>query len=312
MVLLLIVMNIFFGLSFTLGKVMLAHAKPLFIIAFRMTLGGIALLIYSRLTTSFHQKKFVRREQLLYLRHALFGVFGFYALRAWGLQFTSSATAAAIFAFFPLSTALFSWILKGMRYSWMQIVGLLIGFTGVILVLTEGQACTRFMFSCGVAEMAVAIATCCLSIGIITVQELMTDYQADPLFLNGITMLGGGLLAGCVSYATESTWIHGDAGMLLLLVLIQTLLSNFLCANLQAYLLRVYSATTMSCTSFIAPLSSISYGVIFLSETCSWHLMLSVSCIIFGIMCYHGDHIHHNVNLRFKKWYASLFSERPV
>jgi len=300
MLMLLVIMNALFGLSFTLGKIMLSHGTPLFLVAVRMITSGLALLGYNSFVL---QKTHTPRrvEWYLYLAHACFGIFGFYALRGWSLQFVSSSSAATVFAFFPLSTACISWIIRGTKYSFYQIIGLMLGCLGVILVLTHGNLCFNTIFSCNTAEMVLALSVIFLSIGIIILEELVTVHNNPPLMINGITMTLGGILALIAACILEPVWIHGNYRTLLMLLLIQTLISNCICANLQAHLLRSYNSTTMSCSSFLAPLSTILYGTIFLAEPFSWGLITALFVITCGIFCYHFEHIRSIIRNKLTK-----------
>ena len=70
-----------FGFTFTLGKVTLFYARPFFIIASRMLIGGGGLLAY------FYLNKHIRcsprmKDWPYYTQVALFGIFRPYSLRA--------------------------------------------------------------------------------------------------------------------------------------------------------------------------------------------------------------------------------------
>jgi drug/metabolite transporter (DMT)-like permease len=132
-----------------------------------------------------------------------------------------------------------------------------------------------------------------LSYGMISMQQLVTDRGHTPLIANGISMCIGGFLALSSSYLTEPLWIHGDATYLAALMALQILISNLFCANLQAFLLKRYSATLLSLTSFLAPLSAICYGSLFLQEHITWHLFAALFMVILGLVCYHLEEIQH-------------------
>jgi drug/metabolite transporter (DMT)-like permease len=310
MLILLIIMNALFGLSFTLGKIMLSHGTPLFLVAVRMITSGLVLLAYN--VFILRNKHLPHRTTwALYFKQALFGIFGFYTLRAWGLQFVSSSTAATIFAFFPLSTALLSWFFRGTRYSAMQILGLFLGCFGIIFIATQGNICASTLFSCNPATIALIVSVIFLSMGIITIEELVTTHGSHPLTINSITMIVGGTFALITSLATEPVWIHGDHRTLTILLLIQSVISNCICANLQAHLLRHYSATTMSCSSFLAPMSAIMYGTLFLAEPLSWTLLGALCIIVCGILCYHFEHLNSVIQRRLSRRASSQSEQTP-
>lgn len=286
-------MNILFGLSFTIGKVMLLHGAPLFLVSVRMFISGILMILYSW----FYNKKLVYPQKELthlYIKQAVCGVFGFYALRSWALQFVSSSVAATIFSFFPLSTAIVSWYMHNIQYSVKQITGLSVGCLGVVHLVTRGS----FLITVGFAESLIVLSVIFLSIGFIITQDLVKTHNNSPIVINGITMFIGGLLAIMASFYLEPIWFFGNFKLLITMFTAQLIISNIICSNLQTYLLKTYSPTDMACASFLAPLSTFVFGALLLDEATSSHVLFSLFVIISGYMLYHIDFQHYTSNVK--------------
>lgn len=299
MVLFIIVLQALLGLSFTIGKLCLAHGAPCFLIATRMIIGGLALLI----SYAIQQRTFAVPKRDIWracLPYAFFGIFGFPVLRAWGLQFIPSAKAALFFALFPLTTALVAFFVRGERLSIVQIAGLCIACLGTLPLMISGNIATLSgsPFSFALPELAILCSVFFFSFGLLSMQTLIKDHGHAPLLANGISMLMGGALAFSSSCATESSWISGDIVQLTLLMGLQILVSNIVCSNLQAFLLKRYSATLISLTSFIAPLFSIFYGAFFLNEAITWHLFVALLAVVIGLSCYHVEDIRQKRGAR--------------
>lgn len=292
MLVLIIILNALLGLSFTIGKMMLAHAAPCFTVALRMLMGGTMLTSYH----AFHHRSLrlpSRRDWILCLRYALLGIFIFPILRAWGLQQVPSSKAALFFALFPLSTALAAFFMRGERLDIMQILGLIIGCIAMIPLFTSTsmqEIC--WSQSWNLPEIMLICSVIALSAGIVTLQHLVKDRGCPPFLTTGLSMLLGGSFALCAAYLTEPTWIHGELLIFAALVAIQTITSNIICSTLQAMLLQRYSATVMSLASFITPVSSILYGILLLQESCTWHVIASLSLLGISLAVYHASHLH--------------------
>jgi len=296
MMILVVILQALIGLSFTIGKVSLSHGSPCFIIATRMLIGGIALLF----SHSLQQGAFIIPHRSVWkacLPYALSGVFGFPLLRAWGLQSVPSAKAAIFFALVPLSTALIAYLIQGERLSMTQVGGLLLGCCGIIPLVTRDGSIGSLLSSFSFPELSIICSVILLSASAIIMQMLVRDHGHTPLIANGISMLIGGALALSSSCITEPLWIHGNGLTLALLIGAQVIISNIICANIQAFLLTRYSATIMSLASFISPIMTIIYGVVFLQENVTWHLFFALSMIAIGLFCYHADHLRQKREL---------------
>ena len=105
---LVILLYALFGFTFTLGKVTLFYARPFFIIASRMLIGGAGLLAYLYFNKHIRCVTTNERLALLYSSCSLWHLSP-YSLRAWALQYMSSTKAAFIFTLMPFFTALFAY-----------------------------------------------------------------------------------------------------------------------------------------------------------------------------------------------------------
>ena len=77
--------------------------------------------------------------------------------------------------------------------------------------------------------------------------------------------------------------------------------SNILCHNIYAGLLRKYSATFMSFTSFLSPLCAALYGWAFFQETISWHFYLSIAIVLIGLYVFYQDELKNKKDFEEKE-----------
>ncbi len=299
MALLIILLNALLGLSFTIGKAMLAHATPCFIVAVRMLLGGSALTAY-HLFQHGSLRLASRKDWAICMIYAALSIVLFPLLRAWGLRQVPSAKAALFFGLFPLCTAATAFMLRGEQISREQIYGLLLGCCALIPLL-ESTSTHHTSSYAYLPELALIISVMALSSGIVTLQHLVKDRRCPPLLITGMSMLAGGLCALAGAYLNEPLWVHGTLHQFSLLLLAQTIISNIICSMLQTHLLTRYSATTMSLASFLTPVSSIIYGVLLLHEPCGWNILSTLILLAISMGMYHTDYIKKTIQKRRNK-----------
>ena len=277
-----------FGFTFTLGKLILFYCKPFFMVACRMLIGGLGLLGYY--AYSKHTQYVPRlKDWPYYLQVILFGIFLPYSLRAWGLQYITSTKAAFIFTLMPLCTALFSYHLRKERLHLQQIMGLIIGFVGMVPIFLTSSKLEDLAGGINIfswPELAILGAVISFSYNLIALQTLVKEKGCPTPLANGISMLSSGILAAGVSFAIEKPWIHGDVRTLIFILAIQIIASNFICSNLQGYLLRIYNPTFMAFAGFLTPLCAAFFGWLILNEEMYISYLVSLMMVLFGLILF--------------------------
>ncbi len=293
---LIILLYALFGFTFTLGKVLVYHAAPFFAVGLRMAIGGVILLAWSWLNRYKRPSCAVPLHSYWvgYLKLTVFAIFIPYVARLWALQELTTGKAALLFNTAPFFSALLGYLLLRERLSYLQFGALLLGFLGTIPILLTSSP-VEDLLSVGIFslhEIAVIVAAASMSYGFIVMRELVKERGCPPYVANGVaTFLGGALALGC-SVVFEANPIKTSFVTLLGVMLLQVVISNLLCSNLQAYLLHTYSPTLMSFAGFLSPLFALIYGFFLFGETVSWHFFASFSLIGLALYLYLlGDHL---------------------
>lgn len=306
--LLVIVLYALFGFSFTLGKLTLFYSQPIFIVGVRMIIGGLGLITYIYWRHRF-QCYPSSDDSKYYLQLILLGILVPYCLRSWALQFISTGKSALIFNLAPFFAAFFSYLFMRERLTWLKFFGLFIGFSGMIPVLLtssfeEDYVGGLWFFSW--PELATIGAVASLSYSMIIMQKLVKHRGCPPYLANATAMLIGGILAFNISMVFENNWIKQQPLMFIGLLGLQILISNFICANLQANLLKHYSTTFMSFASFLSPLCAAFYGWLFFNEAITWHYFASFLIVLIGLGLYYYDDIYKH---RLKKSSVGMYDQ---
>ena len=124
---------IIWGLSFIWSSQTYKSLNPTATIFLRLI---IATAFFSAILFSFRLNEKIRREHLkLFAIAALFEPFLYFIFEGYGLIYTSPIISSAIIAMIPLVTPVAAAIFLKERLSAMNIVGLIVSFTGVIVML---------------------------------------------------------------------------------------------------------------------------------------------------------------------------------
>lgn len=281
-----IILNMLFGSTFALSKLLLIYTTPLFAVGLRMSLGGTLLLGYVYYT--YRTLPLKKSDIWLYAQLALFNIALPYSLRLWSMESISSIKAALLFNFAPLLTALFAYFMHKARLNTQQIIGLLLGCCSIIpVVLTHTGSETALFTVISWAEAASLIATVCISYSLIVTQKLVKERQCPAALANGISMFAGGILTLVAGLGIEEPLIKGSMTGLIGFVLLQTVIINLICFSWRAQLLTKYNPTFLACASLIAPISATFYGWLIFGEKVSWAFIASFVIVIVGLALYY-------------------------
>ncbi len=284
---LVVILYALFGFSFTLGKMMVMHAYPLFAVGMRMTIGGLILLIWAFTRTQprcYPQKTDIKYYVLL----TIFGILIPYTLRLWALQEVSTMKAALLFNTAPFFTAIAAVIFACERLNCFQYLSLLVGFAGTIPILLTGSP-TEDIISWGflsIYELGLIVSAASMGASFLVTHQLVKHRGCPPYLANGISTFFGGMLAFGGSMAFEPHQIKTTFSCFFMVMLVQLLISNIICSNLQASLMKTYSPTFISFAGFLSPLFASLYGVLLFGEKFTWHFFASFFLIGIGLGLY--------------------------
>jgi EamA-like transporter family. len=294
-------MQALFAATFPLGKLALAYASPLALIGIRFILAGLILLgyYYSRRWFGSVQDKHVRigTNIWLFAMTSVFYVFLSYVPEFWALQYLSSFKTNMLWSSAPFISAIMGYFLLRERITLTQFFGILIGTAGMIPIFMTGDDIPVGEF------FAVSLPEFVLTIGIVATVyawfliKRLLDKGYSLVFINGITMLMGGIMSMIAGLLWPSTGVPivteflPTLGYSLLLVLI----SNIVGYGIYGKLLNHHSITFLSFTGFLCPIFGAFYGKFFMHETMHPAFGFAFVLIVTGLYLFYKD------ELRFKK-----------
>lgn len=293
---LILILYAVFASVFSISKSLVSHSEQIiFIAGIRMSLAGIILLIMGRI---FHKQTPLKFNRHLILRVSLLGICLFLianCFTTWGLKYISAIKSCLIHNLSPFITFIISYLLIREKITLMKILGLIIGFLGMIPIfyqkIESNISSNGFSPLSSLPELATLIGVSFFCFGwVLMKQTLEKNKECSTFAINGIAMISAGILGLITSYFVyEKIEISNMSGFAYDLILI-ILIMNIIYSNLYSYLLKRYSATFLSLSSFLAPLFSALFAWIFGGEIVGISFFISLTILIFSLFIfYQGD-----------------------
>ena len=292
-----VLLQALFATSFPMGKYLLNFTTPLFLSGARMLIAGGILLIYQYFLPT-AQFKIQKKHFWIFAQIIILGMYATYGLRLYALKALPVWKTSFFYNLSPFLSALYAYFLFNERLSIKQWIGLSVGLMGMIPILISSSPAEATLgeFLCiSRYELFLIISVSLHCYSWILIQKLVRYKNYDTSIVNGLCMGIGGLISILTSYIIEGPVSISDPYAFCKGLTIMIFISNILCHNIYATLLKTYSATFMSFTSFLSPLFAALYGWAFFQETISWHFYLSIIVVLTGLYIFYQDELKSKI-----------------
>jgi drug/metabolite transporter (DMT)-like permease len=262
------------GVSWPVYKLALVYTPPLLFAAMRCVLGGLILAMFIWKTRD--QIRW-RKNWKIYLYTGILNIALFYGLQTVGLQLVPSGLFSVIVYFQPILVGIFAWLWLGESMTLIKVVGLILGFIGVISVSVEG-------FSGQVSIFGVVLGLLsALSWALGTIYVKKNANQVDLLWMVALQCLIGGSLLSILGFSTEkwtsitwnSTYLFGLAFGSILGIAVSWIL--------YMTVVKMADASVVATFTFLVPMIAVIIGTIFLGEPFTIYLLVGIVLIVASI-----------------------------
>ncbi len=286
-----------FATTFILGREAVLAVPPIFFIGIRMILAGVLLLTFVRIRKK--EPLIIQKEELFWFAGiVLFHIYGSYVLEFVGLQYLTGAKVSLLYNLAPFITALFAYLFFREVLSVRKWIGLAIGFLAFIPVLVTQPSAQEAIAKNTYAEILLILSVTASCAGWIFMKKLITDYKHSYVFVNGVGMFLGGLIAlvhshFCEIWPSAESLIHNVPFVRSMLLLI--LIGNIICYNLYGKLLHKYSTTTLSFFGASTPLFAVIFGWLWLGESVSPWFYVTALLVGIGLYVFYKDELKNGI-----------------
>jgi O-acetylserine/cysteine efflux transporter len=267
---------LFWSSAFGAIKVSLEYAPPILFAGMRTLLCGLVVALAALVWGG---QANLRRDWLIYLMLAVLNVVLFMGLQTFTILYMPSGSAAVVIYLQPILVGLASYLVLNEQLSVPKVVGLVLGFSGVVVVSMGSLSGSSLGTPLGVA-FGVGSA---LSWTLGTVyfkwygERLSTLWAvAVPFSAGGVVLTGLGLVLEPLS---SISWTGTYFASFLYTALVGTALAWMLWLGL----VKAGEASRVSAYVFFVPLASVLLGATFLGETLSPWLLAGAALVICGI-----------------------------
>ena len=204
-----------------------------------------------------------------------------YGLIYWAEGKITSGLTATTFAVMPFFAAILSrFFLKTDDLSFWKICGIVIGFSGLIVIFWGDLR----LGSIESAEGILVVVASALMNAMVAVGVKKFGKEIDPLFINLIPMLLGAVTLLLTSALFES-WKNFEFNVsTIFAILYLAIFGSVVAFTLYFYVLKHISVVLLSMTSFITPVLALTAGAIVLGEKLPAGAMFGAVLILCGIL----------------------------
>jgi drug/metabolite transporter (DMT)-like permease len=275
-----ILLGLIWGSSFLWIKIGVEEMDPATLVAYRISLGALAMLVYVRLTG----EKLPRTVGELIPMAAL-GMIATalpFFLITWGEQYIDSGSAAVLNSLTPIfSLILAGAILHTESVTLVRTLGLLTGFGGAALLASREFALRGDPLALlGVA--AVTVAAISYALGASVSKAMVHGTPRNVVAAGNLTF--GAIYIWAFTLLSGSNPAFPSQADSIISLLWLGLLGSFLAFVLLYFLIAHLDATVATMVTYLFPLVGVTLGVVFLNELLDARLVIGTALVVVGIV----------------------------
>jgi len=264
--------------SFMWIKIAVQEVGPITLVAFRVLFGllfGIVIIIIQRAQWP---RSFQEWSPLLLL--GITNVAIPFFLISWGEQSIDSAVAAILDATVPLFTILIAhYLLHDDKMTWPKVLGLLIGFAGVIILMSKDIGA-----SVGSVLGQLAVVLACAFYAGSSVFARKTTENTPSILRSAGPLVSATVIMWLATIFVESPLKIPQVAITWIALLFLGILGSGLAFVMSYYLIHEIGPTRTSMVTYLFPLGGVILGVAFLNEELSWQLLAGAVLIIASLV----------------------------
>lgn len=273
----LIILSVVWGSSFILMKKALISLTPVQVGALRIFITAIFLFLIG-----FKRVFKINKTQWYYL--FLNGVIGSFIpvfLFAFAVKHIDSSIASILNSLTPLNTLIFGSLVFGFAYRRRQLLGVLIGLVGTVILILKGAEINpsqNYSYS-----IFVLIATICYAFNLNIIKKHLQDLDALSIAVGNFTILM--IPALIILYFTGifSTFeLNETTTLSLVYITILAVVGTGLAKILYNHLIKISTPVYSSSVTYLIPIVAILWGILD-GEKISAVQILAGGIIIFGV-----------------------------
>jgi drug/metabolite transporter (DMT)-like permease len=270
---------IIWGSGYLLNKIAIQELDPLMLASVRFLTSGVIIFLISVLL-KFSLK--ISKKQLIntIIAGFLFLSFG-NGILVWALLYVDSSFAALEISAQPLIILILMRIIYGKKIKQMSIIGIILGFIGIYLLVSQQQILQQENSILGVAMIFLCMVSWALGSLFVAKADLPKNFFVNTgyqMITGGLTLLISSLLIN-ERWSWPNDWNLKTQYSLVLLIFFASIIA-FTSFN---YLLKVVSPEKVATTTYVNPIVALFLGWYFLNENITNQSLIASVILLTGV-----------------------------
>jgi O-acetylserine/cysteine efflux transporter len=268
---------LFWGSAFAVVEIGLRYSPPILFAGLRTLVGGISMVAAALLWGGSPN---LRRDWPVFLLLALFNVVLFIALQTYAIVYLPSGSAAVLVYLQPIFVGFLAWVILGEELSAAKLVGLLLGFSGIVAVSSASlSGAVDALSPLGVLLGAASALAWALG----TVYFKKYEARVSTLWAVAVPFLVGGVILSALGLVEEPWEEDSMTGAFAASLLYSSLIGISAAWVIWFALVRAGEASRVAAYIFAVPLTAVLMGFLFLDEPLSYSLLVGAALVVCGI-----------------------------
>jgi len=273
-----LILTLLWGFNFSTIKYVNQGLSPVFASTLRSVIASICGVIYC----------IRKKEKLFHTDIRLFHgfvvglLFGLeFACIYFGMLYTDAARSVLFVYLSPFVVAVGAhFFLRGDRLTLLKIVGLILAFTGILIVFGGRPRTAKETILIGdLLEITAAILWGATTLYI---KRFMAD-KVHPIHTFLYQLFFSIPILFIVSLILEPQWIYKIEVSIIVFLLYQSFIVAFISYFIWFKLIHEYSVSRLSAFTFFTPIFGVLFGILFLNEELTVSLMMGLPMVSLGI-----------------------------
>jgi len=270
---------VIWGSTYLLNKIAVLELPAFMLAGLRFVIAGILIFAIAKtigqtISVSWRQFKNASIAGFLFL------TFG-NGVVVWALKFVDSGFAALEISAQPLLVLFLMRIIQGKKIQTMSIVGVILGFIGIYLLVSQKQIINQDGSILGMILIFMAM----LSWGYGSLFVGKADLPSNYLVNTGYQMFTGGILMLAISLFLREEWSSplewsGKVQLAMVLLIVFGSIVAFTSFN---YLLRTVSPEKVATSTYVNPIIALLLGWYFLNEQITAQSIIAAIVLLTGV-----------------------------
>lgn len=275
-----ILLAIVWGSSYLWIKIAVGEMGPFTLVAFRLLFGAIFLIGLVLI-----RRPEFPKQKSAWASMAFVGMVNTaipFTFISWGEIYIDSAMASILIGAVPLFTLFIAhWTLKDDRMTAMKLLGLVTGFIGIFVLMSESLIGGSSQNSL-LGQLAMLGAAASYAIGITFARRRLSGVSHSVQALVCVLFADAVIWAAALGF--EAPIQLPQSSLAWWAVLILGFLGTGLAYRLFFYLIQSAGATKASMVTYVAPVVGVILGVTFLNEALTWQLIVGTILVVGAVL----------------------------